>query len=161
MARSTEKKSPAKGVEEYEGESPDGYQQVYAGIPFVQPEGKAWELACCHCGLVHSVKIENDGIDRDGGVLKITMRENAAATRRHRRVAGEAPELDAAYEKGYSDGLRTMANITAAAKNLRRAQERYLAHRTERNGAAVGRAAIALDKALIRPRQLDNKKAAP
>lgn len=111
MARSTEKKSPAKGVEEYEGESPDGYQQVYAGIPFVQPEGKAWELACCHCGLVHSVKIENDGIDRDGGVLKITMRENAAATKRHRKVAGEAPALDEAYRKGYRDGV-------AAAKRL-------------------------------------------
>jgi len=106
MARSTKKTPSADHLDDHEEESPDGYEQVYAGKPFVQPEGKNWELACCHCGLVHAIKIEHEGIDRDGGVLRITMKENAAATKRHRKVAGEAPALDEAYRKGYAAGFR-------------------------------------------------------
>ncbi len=108
MARTT-KRTPAPAAGEHEETSPDGYEQVFAGQPFTQPEGKNWDLACCHCGLVHSVKIEHDGLTRDGGELKITMRENAAATKRHRKIAGEAPALDEAYAKGYRDGLRAAA----------------------------------------------------
>lgn len=115
MARST-KKTPTPTAEEYEAESPDGYEQIFAGQPFTQPEGRRWELACCHCGLVHEVKIEHDGVDRDGGVLKITMRENAAATKRHRKVAGEAPALDEAYAKGYAAGYRRAMRIGKAWK---------------------------------------------
>lgn len=98
-------KTPAASAEEYEAESPDGYEQVFAGQPFEQPAGKNWELACCHCGLVHVVKIEHEGVTRDGDELKITMRENAAATKRHRKVPGEAPALDEAYQKGYRAGV--------------------------------------------------------
>lgn len=119
MSRRT-KKTPAPANEEHEETSADGYEQVFAGQPFYQPEGVNWDLACCHCGLVHSVKIEHDGLTRDGGVLKITMRENAAATKRHRKVAGEAPALDEAYAKGYRDGARMAMGM---ARHWRQAQQ--------------------------------------
>jgi len=115
MGRST-KPTAVDPMDDLESESPDGYEQVYAGKPFDQPAGKFWELACCHCGLVHAVKIEHEGMTRDGDELKITMRENAAATKRHRKVPGEAPALDEAYRKGYTDALRAIrrANKKAA-----------------------------------------------
>ncbi len=124
MARST-KKTPAPAAEELEETSPDGYEQVFAGQPFAQPEGRAWDLACCHCGLVHSVKIEHDGEDRNGGVLKKTMRENAAATKRHRRIAGEAPALDEAYRKGYRDAMRHYAKLNYP-RQVKREREQAL-----------------------------------
>ncbi len=116
MARST-KKTPAPAAEDYEAESPDGYEQVFAGVPFVQPEGRTWELACCHCGLVHGIKIEHDGETKDGGQLRITMKENAAATKRHRKVPGEAPALDEAYQRGYRDGVRAATGWSNAHRN--------------------------------------------
>lgn len=118
MGRSTKKTPNADLLDDHESESPDGYEQVFAGKPFTQPEGKNWELACCHCGLVHAVKVEHDGIDRDGGVLKITMRENAAATKRHRKVPGEAPALDEAFQKGWNAGYRT--GILAASRRAKK-----------------------------------------
>lgn len=59
----------------------DSYEQVYDGEPFIQPLGKSWKLACCHCGLVHEIKIEL--VDEQN--VKLTLRQNAAATKRLRR----------------------------------------------------------------------------
>lgn len=60
----------------------DEYEQVYDGEPFTQPLGKNWKLACCHCGLVHEVKIEMAGAAH----VKLTVRQNAAATKRLRKL---------------------------------------------------------------------------
>lgn len=70
--------------------TPDGYEQVYGNVPFIEPAGKYFELACCHCGLVHTIKLEPQGKN-----IQITMRENAAATRRHRKVY-QLPNIKAA-----------------------------------------------------------------
>lgn len=56
------------------------YEQVYDKEPFELPLGKTWCLACCHCGLVHDVKIETPG----NGNFKMTVRQNKARTKRHR-----------------------------------------------------------------------------
>lgn len=60
----------------------ENYEQVYDGEPFIQPLGKRWKLACCHCGLVHEVKIEL----ADEKNVKLTVRQNAAATKRLRKL---------------------------------------------------------------------------
>jgi len=57
------------------------YEQVYDNVPFEQPLSQSWRLGCCHCGLVHDVKIEPAGKN-----VKITVRQNAAATKRLRKA---------------------------------------------------------------------------
>ena len=57
------------------------YEQVYDNEPFEQTFGVSWKLACCHCGLVHDVKIESLGKN-----LRMTVRQNAAATKRLREA---------------------------------------------------------------------------
>jgi hypothetical protein len=106
-------------LDDHEEISPDGYEQVWAGKPFERPTGVSWGLACCHCGLVHDVRIDTLGhaVELDREVVQLTVRENAAATKRHRKVPGEAPALDEAYRKGYADALKMVQRHgTALAK---------------------------------------------
>lgn len=62
------------------------HEQVYAGIPFMEPKGVAFKLACCHCGLVHEVKIEDVPESLAHQSVYLTMRENAAYTKRYRKA---------------------------------------------------------------------------
>lgn len=72
----------------------DTYEQIYDNEPFYVADGGAWNLACCHCGLVHTIKIESQpGSDE----LKMTMRQNLSRTKRRRR---DAPELVCKPVKG-------------------------------------------------------------
>lgn len=56
------------------------YEQVYDGEPFELPLNKQWHLACCHCGLVHDVKIE-----AVGDQFRMTVRQNKTRTKRLRK----------------------------------------------------------------------------
>jgi hypothetical protein len=68
---------------------PYEHEQIYAGIPFMEPKGVMFKLACCHCGLVHEVKIEDvpPSLARDS--VYLTMRENASYTKRYRKANDE------------------------------------------------------------------------
>lgn len=68
---------------------PYEHEQIYAGVPFMQPKGITFKLACCHCGLVHEVKIEDVPEALAGDSVYITMRENASYTKRYRKANDE------------------------------------------------------------------------
>lgn len=57
------------------------YEQVYDNEPFELPLNKPWHLACCHCGLVHDVKIE-----AVGETFRMTVRQNKTRTKRLRKA---------------------------------------------------------------------------
>lgn len=59
----------------------DKYEQVVDHVPFKVGDGETWYLACCDCGLVHTVKIATDG----EGALKITMARHQRKTANRRR----------------------------------------------------------------------------
>ncbi len=56
----------------------DEYEQIWSGEWFVFD--RPFDLACCHCGLVHGVEMRlNDGH------IEIRMTENAKETAKRRR----------------------------------------------------------------------------
>jgi hypothetical protein len=72
----------------------DTYEQIYDNEPFTVGDGERWNLACCHCGLVHAVKIESQP---NSDELKITLRQNLSRTARRRR---DVPDLVCKPVKG-------------------------------------------------------------
>jgi hypothetical protein len=59
----------------------EDFEQAYDGVPFDEPLDRYFPLACCHCGLVHMVKVEL----ADASNVRLTFKQNAAATKRLRR----------------------------------------------------------------------------
>lgn len=68
---------------------PYQHEQVYAGVPFIEPKGQTFKMACCHCGLVHEIKIEDVPASLASDSVYLTMRENAAYTKRYRKANQE------------------------------------------------------------------------
>jgi hypothetical protein len=61
----------------------DGYEQIWSGHWWTFDQD--FDLACCHCNLVHGVKMR-----LNAGRIEVQMVENQKATKRLRKLHGIA-----------------------------------------------------------------------